>query len=59
MKILHVMMEFPYPPDAGCRGDTWSRVRALNRLGHSIDAIVMQQQAGPRKPACRGDAPIR
>jgi glycosyltransferase involved in cell wall biosynthesis len=47
MKILHVMTEFPYPPDAGIRGDIWSRVRTLHRLGHSIDAIVMQQKLIP------------
>jgi len=48
MKVLLVMVEFPYPPDAGGRGDTWSRLRALNRLGHSIDAIVMQQKLVPK-----------
>jgi polysaccharide biosynthesis protein PslH len=43
------MPEFPYPPDAGVRADIWSRLLAINRLGHRIDAIVMQQKLVPEK----------
>ena len=49
LNILHVMPEFPYPPDAGVRADIWSRLQAINSLGHSIDAIVMQQKLVPEK----------
>ena len=47
MKVLHVMSEFPYPPDSGIRADVWNRLRAMNRLGYSIHALVIKQKATP------------
>jgi polysaccharide biosynthesis protein PslH len=49
MKVLHVMSEFPYPPDNGIRADIWGRLRAMNRLGYSIDILVMRQKLIPEE----------
>ncbi len=47
MKVLHVMPEFPCPPDNGMRADMWDRLRAMSRLGFSIDVLVMKQKLSP------------
>ena len=47
MKVLHVMPEFPYPPVDGARADTWERLRSMNRLGCSVDAVVIKQKVAP------------
>ena len=47
MNILHVMSEFPCPPDNGIRADIWGRVRAMSGLGHRIDVLVMKQKQTP------------
>jgi len=49
MKILHVMPHFPYPPDNGARADIWARLRAMNNLGYSVDALVVAQKATPKE----------
>lgn len=49
MKILHVMPEFPYPPDAGGRADIWNRLRVMSGLGHRIDCLVMEQKRVPEE----------
>jgi len=49
MKILHVMSEFPYPPDNGSRADIWGRLQTMSHLGHSIDALVMSTKRVPRE----------
>lgn len=47
MKMLHVMSEFPYPPNNGMRADIWDRIRAMSRLGYSIDIVVTSQKPAP------------
>ncbi len=47
MNVLHVMSEFPCPPDNGVRADIWVRLRAMARLGYSIDTVVMRQKLLP------------
>jgi polysaccharide biosynthesis protein PslH len=47
MKILHVMSEFPCPSLNGIRADIWDRIRAMCRLGHRIDTVVMKQKLPP------------
>jgi len=47
MKILHVMSEFPYPPDNGVRADIWGRLQTMSHLGHTIDALVMNTKRVP------------
>jgi len=49
MKILHVMPDLPCPPDNGARADVWARLRAMHRLGHSVDALVMAQKVTPKE----------
>ena len=49
MKVLHVMPEFPYPPDAGGRADIWNRLRMMSHLGYGIDGLVMEQKRVPEE----------
>jgi glycosyltransferase involved in cell wall biosynthesis len=49
MKVLHVMPEFPYPPDAGGRADIWNRLRIMSQLGYGIDGLVMEQKRVPEE----------
>jgi len=49
MKILHVMLDFPYPPDNGARADVWGRLLAMKRLGYQVDALVMAQKRKPEE----------
>jgi len=49
MKILHVMTEFPCPPNDGIRADIWSRLRSMSRLGYSIDVLVMKSKVMPEE----------
>jgi glycosyltransferase involved in cell wall biosynthesis len=47
MKILHVMPDFPYPPDNGARADIWARLLAMKRLGYTVHAVVMAPKVKP------------
>ncbi|UWZ83719.1 glycosyltransferase family 4 protein [Occallatibacter riparius] len=47
MKILHVIPDFPFPPDNGARADVWSRLVAMKSLGYSVDVLVMAQKRTP------------
>ena len=49
MKILHVMSEFPCPADNGFRADIWDRLKAMSRLGCSVDVLVMRQKTSPEE----------
>ncbi|HEY2360342.1 MAG TPA: glycosyltransferase family 4 protein [Candidatus Angelobacter sp.] len=49
MKVLHVMPEFPNPPDAGGRADMWNRLRVMCGLGYGIDVLVMDQKRVPEE----------
>ena len=47
MKILHVIPDFPFPPDNGARADVWSRLVAMKSLGYSVDVLVIAQKRAP------------
>ena len=47
MKILHVIPDFPFPPDNGARADVWSRIVAMKSLGYSVDVLVVAQKRTP------------
>jgi polysaccharide biosynthesis protein PslH len=47
MKILHVIPDFPFPPDNGARADVWSRIVAMKSLGYSVDVLVIAQKRTP------------
>jgi hypothetical protein len=49
MRILHVLPELPYPPDAGGRADIWNRIQLMSRLGCDIDGLVMAQRRAPEE----------
>lgn len=49
MNVLHVMPEFPNPPDAGGRADIWNRLRVMCGLGYGIDVLVMNQKRPPQE----------
>lgn len=40
MKVLHVMNDFPYPPNHGGRVDMWGRLQSLVKLGFDVHAVV-------------------
>lgn len=40
LRVLHVMNDFPFPPNHGGRLDVWGRLRALEELGCRVDALV-------------------
>ena len=49
MKILHVMSELPCPADNGMRADMGDRLKAMSRLGCSVDVLVMKPKVPPEK----------
>src|SRR5258708_16782119 len=49
MKVLHVMPDFPCPPDNGARADIWARLQAMSRLGYEIHVLVMAQKIRPKE----------
>jgi len=40
LRVLHVMNDFPFPPNHGGRLDVWGRLQALGELGCEVDALV-------------------
>lgn len=47
MRILHILHEFPYPPNSGVRCDMWRRLLAFKELGHEVMAIAwVSERAG-------------
>ena len=40
LKALHVMNDFPYPPNHGGRVDIWGRLQCLLELGFDVHAVV-------------------
>lgn len=44
-----MMPDLPYPPDNGARADIWDRLRAMNRLGYIVHALVMAQKVPPKE----------
>lgn len=43
------MSEFPCPADNGMRADIWDRLKAMSRLGCSVDVLVMKQKTSPEE----------
>lgn len=39
MRIVHLLHEFPYPPNSGIRCDMWRRLEAFHSLGHQVFAV--------------------
>lgn len=40
MRIVHLLHEFPYPPNSGVRCDMWRRLLAFEELGHEVLALA-------------------
>lgn len=40
MRILHILHEFPVPPNSGIRCDMWRRLLAFRELGHQVMALT-------------------
>ncbi|MBV8206120.1 MAG: glycosyltransferase [Acidobacteria bacterium] len=49
MHVLHVIPEFPFPPDSGVRADIWNRLIAMRRLGYRVDAVVIRPRTLPKQ----------
>lgn len=51
MRIVHILHEFPYPPNSGIRCDMGRRLSAFRALGHQIFAVAWVSESAGKTPS--------